>query len=290
MSKWDFVLNKLGKGVSTAGDDFPAIRKLLAKEQAKEAEWAARSTQYREGNPVLNVGAAEEPWQLSKVINPPSNLDQGDIDHLLNTAAGKGSAEDIARVIYRGLDSHDARVRFYGPTGKDLLPVINRQKDLNKALDAQPIFWADDAAGVTKKGIPKIEDALIREREREKLFNTNNPLKQNFALPVQATELRQVNSGPSGAPKFQSVSKWLDSKSQDIKSLGEAAEEQMQGKRFFFPVKADITEEDPAYWIGEYLKGKPKISRMRGQSLDADSTSFPWPDGPNVFFADGTEI
>jgi hypothetical protein len=295
MSKWDFVLNKLGKAAPKLAKEeemFPAIKALLKKEQGKEAEWA-KSIMYDQGNPVFKIGKAEEPWVL-KDVRTPKSLAQDDVDFLLKTNSGQGSSDDLIRAMYRGLDSHEVKTKFYGPNAKEVgvnKTGVMRKSIIDEALDAQPIFWADDV--VKKKGIPKIEDALIREREREKLFNTNNPLNPERVYQDVATELRQLKDAPSGAPMFQSVNKWLeDSSGKFPKEMSDAVEQQLQGRRFFFPVKANIKETDPTIWLGEYLKGKPIVgTRNTAHSkFSKQADSYPWVNGPNVFFADGTEI
>lgn len=300
MGAWDFVLNKLSKAapkVAKEEDMFPAIKALLKKEQGNEAEWA-KMYRYNagEGYPVFKVEKAREPWILQNVITPKS-LAQDDVDFLLKTNSGQGSSDDLIQAVYRGLDSHKLITKFYGPNAKEVGISTNGRKFkslIDEALNDQPILWADDAAGAaTKKGIPKIEDALIRERERERIFNTNNPLNADRVEGDVATELRQLKDAPSGAPMFQSVNKWLENSSgQFPKEMRKAVEEQLQGKRFFFPVQANLKETDPEIWLGEYLKGKPKINTRNAtiSGRGGKPDSYPWTDDANIFFADGTEI
>jgi hypothetical protein len=289
MSKWDFILNKLGKAapkVAKEEEMFPAIKALLKKEQGKEK--FGKNTFF--SNPSLMDG--DKKYTLAK-FDDLSDLYKSNPYVANNNLALMSYIKKDVRSPNMPSEEIPLDMIHHGDRIETWLrgdPIMNSaQRDLQIALDKQPILWADDV--VKKKGIPKIEDALIREREREKLFNTNNPLFQSKAVPSVATELRQIKNAPSGASRFESVDKWL--KRQGGKydpKLEDDIEEQLQGRRFFFPVKADITEMDPTKWLGEYLNNKPKLSRFKGKTRQNDSFSYPWINDANVFFADGTEI
>jgi len=298
MSSYAKILSVLKKGGQSA-DDFPAIRALLKKEQGKEARFGTN-------NPVIDAfggGSDNDLMELTRVINdqvaPKENLLSRSKYNLLNLDKSQRPLKREVTIGYRAGDNNKPNLDFYSvdeDTGDYYADHLIRK------LENQPIFWADDAAGAaTKKGIPKIEDALIRERERERIFNTNNPLKPIEDIPDMAVEFRQLKDAPSGAPRFESINKILNPQGQykpgeqlakANEDLRKSVVEQLEGRRFFFPVKADIVEEDPTNWIGSYTENGPILSMLRSKGRRAMEERYSWPFYPNkdVFFADGSTI
>jgi hypothetical protein len=283
MGKWGYF-NKLLSGTASKGaDDFPAIQRLLASEKAKEARFGTK-------NPLIRRHGRM--WEQNRVDQDPYFSDRASIE--FKTIPPSGIEDTYPKVVEYITDSDNGLTR-YGNANTD-----NLDATLWDDVSAQPIFWADDAADAAKAA-PKrsaIEDAMIRERERERMFNTNNPLRPERIWNADATELRQLRDSPSGSPRFESVDKSLIPigeyrPGQDtvdaFKRMEKQIEEQLAGKRFFFPAQAKVKQSNPSYWVGSYTENGPIMSMMRGRSQD-EKFSWPWIDGPNVFFADGSTI
>lgn len=266
MSKWKVLESVFGK----SADDFPAIKKLLASEQAKEAKFGTN-------NPVFRFGGK----RFEKTPN------QKDIWYEMTSAERDIDPEIGKEISINATNRGPEKGRYDNLTAT----FYDEGFDNLGTLIPDEIIFADDAASASGKIGSKIEDALIRDRERERLFNTNNPMLKSSSVPQSVNELKQISDAPSGAPRFRSVEKWAEPEEGSTipyEDFEKIIEEQLQGKRFFFPAKADISEENFSDWYGVYENGIPKMKTTKGKKREI--YSYPWEDDFNVFFADGSKI
>jgi hypothetical protein len=311
MSSYAKILSVLKKGGQSA-DDFPAIRALLKKEQSRELK-------YGTNNPTIDMypDIAMEMKRVRELNSPDDTSYIQSLFRLNNPASKRPGNKDVSLNHIMKKDGSESLDSIH--TSEDASDSLAER--LITRLDEQPIFWADDVADAAKAA-PKrsaIEDALIRERERERIFNTNDPLVQpkeygflnKAESPSTATRFSSGKDTPSGNPTFElsqlrAAPSGYDTYDPSTYKLWDnmenALEEQMQGRRFFFLANPKIKEEPYKKLVGVMERGKPQLTPYTRFGSGEPSGSFL----PNdisalfnpldarkvrqIFFADGSTI
>lgn len=197
-------------------------------------------------------------------------------------------------------------LRRSGKTAEDL-PAITKVLGGKATQEADPrlstlLKMMDDTAKIPKKP-SAIERALIKERETERMLNTNNPSWQDPDSGQFFTTFLQKGSTASGKPKFQLAQQKLEPEPKTIDSINRLNRdiyEQLQGKRFFFPAKARIDQKQVQHLASDFEPNdlgqlQPKLVpyggyQDEGMDLFTDVFGTPRNTKKTVFFADGSEI
>jgi hypothetical protein len=291
MGKWGYA-NKLLKGAaSKSADDFPAIRKLLEKEKAKEARFGTNNPSIKL-NERYNLGTKKNsnivPEQ-NAILDNFFDIDDGQVGEMVFTDdIGKFSDWELP-TVYSGDEGLFVRSGFY--SSDDARRIKNK-------LNEQPIFWADDATKTTPK-LSAIEDALIRERERERIWNTNNPVIPIARNGIGGKEppvvfaLGKSGLNPGGNMTFE-TKKLIPKNLSEINTqdLISRYNRQLEGLEFFNPVNFGIesSHEGVRTAIGNKLKKYGQSKRnLSSEAFTRDIFDY-IAEHPNVFFADGSTI
>lgn len=272
MSRWKVLESAFGKA-GKSGDDFPAIKKLLEKERKIESDWATN-------NPVIGDDKLFDVGFL-KGGEPGVNTDT-------IIMGFEEPGRDFYKFAQSNWSDHEPHKGWWTWGDNDY------DSELIEIMREQPIFWADETASASGKIGPNIENALIKERETERLFNTNNPLTEiGLEDPRYVVELFERPTPPSGLPAFglkeMELTTGLSPRDPNFKKADEeqlqAVIEQLRGKRFFFPAKGKIKDKE----FAGNLYGTPS-GKLEASSGDANSMLNVYDYLPSVFFADGSTI